>query len=55
LTTVDDPPIARALDDATMMNGDRGIDRIAAQRAKSRQSSIFVSAGKPAVADHIRD
>ena len=52
---LDDAAVAGALDDAAMMHGDRGIDQIAAQRAQSRQSSIFVRAGEPAVADHIRD
>jgi hypothetical protein len=37
------------------MHGDCGIDQIAAQRAQSRQSAIFVGAREPAVADHIRD
>ena len=52
---LDDAAVAGALDDAAMVHGDCGIDQIAAQRAQSRQSSIFVRAGEPAVADHIRD
>ena len=52
---LDDAAIAGALDDAAMMHGDCGINQIAAQRAQSRQSSIFVRAGEPAIADHIRD
>ena len=52
---LDDAAVAGALDDAAMMHGDCGIDQIAAQRAQSRQSSIFVRAGEPAIADHIRD
>jgi hypothetical protein len=52
---LDDAPIAGALDDAAMMHGNRGIDQIAAQRAQSRQSSIFVCASEPAITDHIRD
>jgi hypothetical protein len=39
----------------TMMHGDGRINQIAAQRAQSRQGSIFVCAGKPAITDHIRD
>ena len=38
-----------------MMNGDCGINQIAAQRAQSRQGSIFVRASQPAITDHIRD
>ena len=52
---LDDAAVAGALDDAAMMHGDCGIDQIAAQRAQPRQGSIFVRAGEPAVADHIRD
>ncbi len=52
---LDDAAIAGALDDAAMMHGDCGIDQIAAQRAQSRQSSIFVRASQPAITDHIRN
>jgi hypothetical protein len=51
---LDDAAIAGALDDAAMMHGDRRIDQIATQRAQARQSSIFVGASEPAIADHIR-
>ena len=46
---LDDAAIAGALDDAAMMHGDCGIYQIAAQRAQSRQSSIFVRASEPAI------
>jgi hypothetical protein len=58
---VDDAPkldqssVAGALDHATMMHGDGGIDQIAAQRPQPRQNTILVRAGEPAVADYIRD
>ena len=52
---LDDAAVAGALDDAAMMHGDCRIDQIAAQRAQSRQGSIFVRAGEPAIADYIRD
>ena len=52
---LDDAAVAGALDDAAMMHGDCRIDQIAAQRAQPRQRSIFVRAGEPAIADHIRD
>ena len=50
----DDRAVAGALDDAPMMRGDRGIDKIAAEAAQSRKRAILVRAGKPAVADDIR-
>ena len=52
---LDDAAVSGPLDDAAMMHGDCRIDQIAAQRPQSRQGSIFVSAGEPAIADHIRD
>ena len=52
---LDDAAVASALNDAAMVYGDRGINQIAAQCAQSRQSSIFVRAGKSAIADHIGD
>ena len=52
---LDDAAVAGALDDAAMMHGDRRINQIAAQRAQSRQSSVFVRARESAIADHIRD
>jgi hypothetical protein len=38
-----------------MVHGDRGIDQVAAQRAKSGERAILVRAGEPAVANDIRD
>jgi hypothetical protein len=52
---LDDAAVAGALDDAAMVHGDCGINWIAAQHAQSRQSSIFVRAREPAIADHIGD
>ena len=51
---LDEAAVAGALDDATMMHGDRGIDQIAAQRPQPRQGAILVRAGEPAVADDVR-
>ena len=45
---LDNAAVAGALDDPSAMHGNRGIDQIAAQRAQSGQSSIFVRAGEPA-------
>jgi hypothetical protein len=38
-------PVAGALDDAPVVNGDRGIDQIAAQSPETRQRAILVGAG----------
>ena len=45
--------VAGALDDAPVVNGDRGVDQIAAQRAQPRQSSVLVRAGKSTESDHV--
>ena len=50
---LDDRAVAGALDDATVMRGDGGIDQIAAETAKAREGSVLVGAGKPAVADDV--
>ena len=52
---LDDAAIAGALDDAVVVHGDCGVNQIAAQRAQSRQGSIFVRAGEPAVSDDVGD
>ena len=52
---LDDAAIAGALDDTAMVHGDCGINQIAAQRAQSGQSTIFVRARKPAIADDVRN
>ena len=52
---LDDAAVAGALDDAAVMQGDGGIDQIAAQRPEPRQSAIFVRARQPAIADHVGD
>ena len=41
----DERPIAGALDDATVMNGDRRVDEIASQRPQASQGTILVRAG----------
>ena len=50
---LDERAVAGALDDAPVVNGDRGIDQIAAERAQPRQSSVLVRAGKSTESDHI--
>jgi hypothetical protein len=49
----DERAVAGALDDAAVVDGDRRVDEIAAQRPKPRQSPILVDAGQPAEADDI--
>ena len=44
-----------ALDDAPVMDGDGGIDQIAAQCPQPRKRAILVHAREPAVADHVGD
>jgi hypothetical protein len=50
----DDGPIASALDDPPVVNGDYGVDQITPKRPQPRQDAILVRARKSAVADHIR-
>src|ERR1700730_7937749 len=45
--------VTGALHYAPVMDGDGRIDQVAPQRPESRQGSILVRAGKPAVADHV--
>ena len=52
---LDDAAVAGALDDAAMVHGDCGVDQVAAERPQPREGSILVRAGKPAIADDIRD
>ena len=49
----DDAAVAGALDDAAVMDGDRGVDQVAAKRSKPGEDAIFVRAGEPAVADDV--
>jgi hypothetical protein len=50
---LDNRPIAGALNYAAMVHNVQGINEIAADRPKPRQGTIFISAGKPAVTDHV--
>jgi hypothetical protein len=52
---LDDEPVARALDDPAMVDGDRRVDQVAAQRAEAPQDPFLVGTGEPAVADDVRD
>jgi hypothetical protein len=50
---LDDAAVASALGHAAVAGGDDRVDQVAAQRPEPRESSLFVGAGKPAVADNV--
>ena len=50
---LDDEPVTGALDDATVMHGDGGVDQIGAKRPEPRQSAIFVRPGKSTIANDV--
>ena len=52
---LDDRAVAGALDDAAVMNGDDGVDEIAAKGSQAREDAILVRASEPAIADDVRD
>ena len=43
-------PVARALDDAPVVDGYRRVDQIAAKGPEPREGAVLVGAGEPAVA-----
>src|SRR5208282_5492075 len=52
---LDNATVARALDDAAVVDSNCGINQIAAQRPQPRQDAILVRSREPAVADHVGD
>jgi hypothetical protein len=50
---LDDRAVASALEHPPVMSGNRGVDQIAAQSAKQRESAILIRASHPAEADDI--
>jgi hypothetical protein len=52
---LDDEPVAGALVDAAVVDGDRWVDQIAAQSTELRQNAILVCSREPAVTDHVPD
>jgi hypothetical protein len=52
---LNDRAVAGALHDAPVMDGDDGVDEIAAQGPQARKDSILVRASEPAISDDIRD
>jgi hypothetical protein len=51
----DDAAVAGTFDHSAVMDGDCGIDEIAAKRPEPRQNALFVCSREPAVTDHIRN
>ncbi len=51
----DHRPVAGALDEPPVVDCDRGVDEIAAQRPQPGQRPLFVRSGQPAVADNVSD
>src|SRR3984957_4623252 len=51
---LDDATVARALDDASAVGGDGGVDQVAAKSPKARKGAVLIRPGEPAVADHVR-
>ena len=52
---LDDRAVAGALDDAAVVHGDGGVDKVAAKRSKARQRPVLVGSCKPRVADDVRN
>jgi hypothetical protein len=52
-TELDQSAVPRALDDAPIVDRDRRIDQITAQRAQACEGAVLVRAGQPAEADHV--
>ena len=50
---LDDRAVAGALDHPAFVNGDGGIDQIAAQRPEPREGAVLVGAGETRKADHV--
>jgi hypothetical protein len=48
-------PVASALDDAAVMDGDGGVNQVAAQAPEAREGPVFVSTGESAVTDNVSD
>ena len=52
-TELDERPVACTLDDAPVMDCDRRVDQIAAQRAQPGERAVFVRAGQTAESDNV--
>ncbi len=50
---LDQRAVAGALDHAPVMDGDRGVDQVAAQSPQPRERAVLVRAREPAVADDV--
>ena len=49
----DDAAVARAFDDAPMVDRDGRIDQVASKGPKPRQNPVLVGSGKPRIADDV--
>ena len=54
-TELDKRAVAGQLDGAAVMQGDGGIDEVAAQSPEPRKRTVLIRPGEPAVADYVRD
>ncbi len=52
---LDHRAVAGALDEPTVVDGDGGVDEVAAQGPQARKRPLLVSAGQPAIADDVGD
>src|SRR5208337_4792157 len=52
---LDHRPVAGALDEPPVVDGDRRVDEVAAQSPQPRERALLVSASETAVADDVRD
>ena len=52
---LDDRAVSGALDDVAVMGGDRRVDEVAAETAKTHERALLIGAGEPAIADDVRN
>ena len=50
---LDDRAVASALDHASVVYGDDGVDQVAAERPEPRKRAVFVRPGEPAIAGDV--
>ena len=55
MSTPEPSLVASALDDAAVMDGDGGVNQVAAQAPEARKGPVFVSTGESAVTDNVSD
>jgi hypothetical protein len=52
---LDDGAVAGALHNAPVMDGDDGVDQVAAKRPQARKNTILVRACEPTISDDVRN